>query len=73
MPPAGVALIVGVDRILDMSRTAVNVAGDLVAASLMDRWVGGSKSRSELDAQQEKASRLVEETGETVLVTNKPS
>lgn len=34
---AGVALIIGVDRILDMSRTAINVAGDLVACVLMER------------------------------------
>lgn len=40
IPAEGVALLMGVDRILDMSRTAVNVAGDVVAAKLMDRWVG---------------------------------
>lgn len=39
VPPAGVALIMGVDRILDMSRTALNVTGDLVACVLMDKWV----------------------------------
>jgi len=39
IPTAGIALIMGVDRILDMSRTAVNVCGDLVAAKLMDRWL----------------------------------
>lgn len=39
IPTAGIVLILGVDRILDMSRTAVNVCGDLVAASLMDRWM----------------------------------
>jgi Na+/H+-dicarboxylate symporter len=39
IPPAGIALIMGVDRILDMSRTAVNVCGDLVASVLMHRWV----------------------------------
>jgi dicarboxylate/amino acid:cation (Na+ or H+) symporter, DAACS family len=32
VPPAGLALIVGVDRLLDMCRTTVNVAGDLVVA-----------------------------------------
>ncbi|MCR9258745.1 MAG: dicarboxylate/amino acid:cation symporter [Pseudomonadaceae bacterium] len=40
IPPEGVALIMGVDRILDMCRTSVNVAGDVVAAKLMDRWLG---------------------------------
>ncbi len=39
IPAAGVALIIGVDRILDMSRTAINVTGDLTACLVMDRWV----------------------------------
>jgi len=39
IPAAGIVLIMGVDRILDMSRTAVNVVGDLVAAKLMNRWM----------------------------------
>jgi len=38
IPPAGIALIMGVDRILDMCRTAINVCGDLVATVLMDHW-----------------------------------
>ena len=40
IPPSGIALIMGVDRILDMSRTAINVTGDLVASRLMEHWVG---------------------------------
>jgi len=40
IPPAGIALIMGVDRILDMSRTAVNVTGDLLTCVLMNRWLG---------------------------------
>lgn len=36
IPAAGVALIIGVDRILDMCRTAVNVSGDLVACVALD-------------------------------------
>lgn len=39
IPAAGLALILGVDRILDMSRTAINVAGDLTACVVLDRWV----------------------------------
>ena len=39
IPTAGVVLIMGVDRILDMSRTAINVCGDLVAARLMNQWM----------------------------------
>ena len=37
---AGIALILGVDRILDMLRTAVNVTGDLTAASFVARSEG---------------------------------
>ncbi|RQD76095.1 MAG: dicarboxylate/amino acid:cation symporter [Candidatus Syntrophonatronum acetioxidans] len=44
IPASGIALILGVDRILDMSRTAINVTGDLAACLVMDRWVPGSKS-----------------------------
>jgi Na+/H+-dicarboxylate symporter len=39
IPAEGIALLMGVDRILDMCRTAVNVAGDLVAARFMDLWI----------------------------------
>jgi Na+/H+-dicarboxylate symporter len=37
---AGIALIVAVDRILDMMRTVVNVTGDAMTAVLVDRWMG---------------------------------
>jgi len=39
VPPSGIALILGVDRILDMTRTAVNVTGDLTASVIMNRWL----------------------------------
>jgi len=39
IPAAGVAILLGVDRILDMCRTAVNVTGDLTACVVMDRWL----------------------------------
>ncbi len=42
IPPAGIALILGVDRILDMCRTAVNVTGDLVACVTIDRLFDGT-------------------------------
>ena len=40
-PAIGIALILGVDRILDMCRTAVNVTGDLTAATVISRSEGG--------------------------------
>ena len=39
IPTAGIALIIGVDRILDMCRTAVNVSGDLTASLVMNKWI----------------------------------
>ena len=39
VPPEGIAIILGVDRILDMSRTTVNVIGDLCATT----WVAKSE------------------------------
>lgn len=35
--PEGIAIILGVDRLLDMCRTTVNVIGDLVVAACVDR------------------------------------
>lgn len=40
IPPSGIALIIGVDRILDMSRTTLNVTGDLAACTVMERLAG---------------------------------
>lgn len=37
VPPEGIAIILGVDRILDMTRTTLNVSGDLSAAVYIDR------------------------------------
>lgn len=43
LPVEGIALIIGVDRLLDMTRTAVNVTGDCMVACIV------AKSESELD------------------------
>ncbi len=39
IPPAAVGFILGVDRILDMCRTSVNVTGDLTASIVMNKWL----------------------------------
>lgn len=67
IPPAGIALIMGVDRILDMSRTAINVSGDLVAAKLMDRWVGARASLKDEIREQALHQDIREKTGIDVL------
>ncbi len=43
LPVEGIALIIGVDRLLDMTRTAVNVTGDCMVACVV------SNSENELD------------------------
>jgi proton glutamate symport protein len=40
LPMEGIALLLGVDQILDMGRTAVNVTGNCVAAAVVSRWEG---------------------------------
>ena len=40
VPAEGIAIILGVDRILDMCRTTLNVSGDLVASVLMHKLLG---------------------------------
>lgn len=38
VPMEGIAIILGVDRILDMCRTVLNVTGDLVTATIVERF-----------------------------------
>jgi len=40
LPVEGIALIIGVDRLLDMMRTAVNVTGDAAASCVIARSEG---------------------------------
>jgi len=43
---AGVALVMGVDRFLDMVRTAVNVTGDSTACAFMDKLNRNEEERN---------------------------
>jgi Na+/H+-dicarboxylate symporter len=40
LPAAGMLLVLGVDHLLDMGRTATNVVGNSVAAVVVSRWEG---------------------------------
>jgi Na+/H+-dicarboxylate symporter len=53
VPASGIALIIGVDRILDMSRTAINVTGDLTACVVMDRWIPSEATLSRVKQVEE--------------------
>lgn len=70
IPASGIALILGVDRVLDMCRTTINVTGDLVAAMVMNRWVGGPESEltEAMEARQLERQRSI--TGEDVIIKN---
>jgi len=46
IPPEAIAVILGVDRILDMSRTTLNVTGDLTAAAYVARTEAGWDPKS---------------------------
>ncbi len=42
LPPEGIALVIGVDRILDMARTALNVGADVATSVIVDRSINGA-------------------------------
>jgi DAACS family dicarboxylate/amino acid:cation (Na+ or H+) symporter len=46
VPAEGIGIILGVDRLLDMCRTAVNVTGDLAIAACVDRGAAPAPTRA---------------------------
>ena len=40
LPEQGLALLLGVDQILDMGRSATNVVGNSVASAVISKWEG---------------------------------
>lgn len=68
IPAAGLGLIIGVDRILDMCRTVVNVSGDVAAAVVLDRRVGGATTAEEQRAASEQREAERARTGADVIV-----
>lgn len=47
VPPEGIGIILGVDRLLDMCRTTLNVTGDIAVAACVDRWEKGDGEERE--------------------------
>jgi DAACS family dicarboxylate/amino acid:cation (Na+ or H+) symporter len=37
VPPDGIAIVLGVDRLLDMGRTVINVMGDVVCSAYIEK------------------------------------
>jgi DAACS family dicarboxylate/amino acid:cation (Na+ or H+) symporter len=56
LPVEGIMLIIGVDRLLDMMRTSVNVAGDATVATIIARSEGRFNEQVFLDPE---AGRVV--------------
>ncbi len=68
VPVAGIGLILGVSRIVDMSVTVVNVTGDLAAASFIERRLAAeSPARAEREAERAREHRRAR-SGEDVIV-----
>jgi Na+/H+-dicarboxylate symporter len=44
IPVGGIGIMLGIDRIPDMMRSAVNLLGQISAASVVDRWTGGEEA-----------------------------
>ena len=47
LPDAGLLLVLAVDHLLDMGRSATNVIGNSVAAVVVARWEGNSLTQEE--------------------------
>jgi len=52
LPAEGLMFIVGIDRILDMGRTAVNVVGNSLAALVVAKWEGQFNPDAEIENTQ---------------------
>ena len=63
----GVAMIMGIDRILDMGRTAINVTGDAVVTTIMGKLTGM------LDVEVFKSNNLPEIDQAALAVSDEPT
>jgi Na+/H+-dicarboxylate symporter len=53
VPAVGVVLLLGVDRILDMTRTMVNVSGDLTACLVFDKRIKKEDLNENIESKKE--------------------
>jgi Na+/H+-dicarboxylate symporter len=63
IPEAGLLLILAVDHFLDMGRSATNVVGNAVAASVVARWEGDFDPLEPADVEAPHAPAHVTQTG----------
>ena len=53
LPVEGVAVILGVDTLMDMARTSVNLLGNCLATAVVARWEGVDLYKAEAEAEAE--------------------
>jgi Na+/H+-dicarboxylate symporter len=68
VPAEGITLIIGVDRILEMMRTSINVTGDMAASIVMDRFARMKRSLDEEEADEDKFEQKRLALGDDVIV-----
>lgn len=68
IPLEGLTLLIGIDRILELFRASLNVTGDLVACTVMEKTVKVSVDRDTEQEKQHQAEIQREATGEDTIV-----
>ena len=71
IPLTGLVLIFGVDRILDMSRTALNVTGDLTACVFVNHFVTNHKPYYQVVREEKEREQRRIKSGEDVILVQK--
>lgn len=72
LPLAGIALILGVDTLMDMARTSVNVFGNCLASVVLARWEGVFNDKAEPDLAEPLNTGGSAETAKTSEEESKP-
>ena len=57
LPLEGVVLIIGVDELMDMARTTINLAGNCLATAVVARWEGESLTPNDLSLSGQGANK----------------
>ncbi|HTK55430.1 MAG TPA: cation:dicarboxylase symporter family transporter, partial [Gemmatimonadales bacterium] len=55
LPVEGIAVILGVDELMDMARTMTNLIGNCLATAVMGRWEGEYEPGSDFDPNKQAA------------------
>jgi Na+/H+-dicarboxylate symporter len=67
VPLAGITLIMGLDRVLEMFRTTLNVTGDLVGCTVMERIMPAEKTYEQAMSEEVQKEQVRQQTGDDVI------